>query len=260
MSTAQANPTSTYAKFEDRHWWYVGRRHIMCRLVHQLLEASERPLILDVGCGPGANVAALAAEYRCVGIDDAPAAIDQARRRFPAVQFVCGTAPESVPEVAAAADLIVLMDVLEHIGEDKTFLGSLVSQAKPGAHLLITVPADPKMWSPHDEAVGHVRRYGVGDLSALWEDLPVSTQLVSFFNSRLYVPVRLARIAARLRGKGHGGTGAEETDLRLPPKVVNEALTRLFAGEADALLDGLACGRAPYRRGVSLLGILRRTP
>jgi hypothetical protein len=62
---------------------------------------------------------------------------------------------------------------------------------RAGALVLITVPADMRLWSTHDETLLHYRRYDIGRLRAIREDLPVNVRLLCYFNSRLYLPVRM---------------------------------------------------------------------
>ena len=83
-----------HADIEQRHWWFVGRRRILCRLVAEVLPPiAAKRVIVDVGCGTGGNIAALADRYRCVGIDTSAEAIELARQRFPHVRFIAGRAP-----------------------------------------------------------------------------------------------------------------------------------------------------------------------
>lgn len=252
------NPVSAYALFEDEHWWFAGRRQILQRLVRRLVEPSRDGLVIDVGCGPGGNLSSLAGMYRCLGIDNSPEAIDLARKRFPAIEFVCGAAPVDIPNQAAEADLWLLMDVIEHVDDDRSLFRGLASAAKPGSHFLITVPADPALWSPHDEAAGHYRRYTPETLADLWSGLPFETRLLSAYNARLYWPVKAVRTATAALGRGHGGREAQGLDLRLPPAPVNELLSGLFATEATRLAAALENGRPGFRHGVSLIAILRR--
>src|SRR4029079_14886838 len=56
-------------------------------------------------------------------------------------------------------DLILLLDVLEHIADDVAALAAARRALRPGGHLLVTVPALPWLWSRHDEANHHHRRY-----------------------------------------------------------------------------------------------------
>jgi 2-polyprenyl-3-methyl-5-hydroxy-6-metoxy-1,4-benzoquinol methylase len=257
----QANPTTAYANFEHDHWWYVGRRRIATSLVHSILAPSMERLIVDVGCGPGGNIASLAHEYACVGIDTSPLAIEFARGRYPEMSFRCGFAPEDLGDEAAQADLFTVMDVLEHVEHDRDLLEALVAAAKPGAHFLLTVPADPALWSPHDEAVGHLRRYTKDRFETLWKELDLEPLFVSHFNSWLYLPVKIIRTLTARKGKGYGDVSAvaEGTDLRMPPAPVNALLASLFGAESGPLVRALATGRAPYRRGVSLIAVLRRS-
>ena len=229
-------------------------------MVLQLMQPSTSRLIVDVGCGPGGNLASFAAMFTCLGVDTSETAIDLARHRFPGVEFVCGIAPHDIPEQAARADLWLIMDVLEHVDNDRAMLAALVAAAKPGALFFITVPADPTLWSPHDDAAGHRRRYTRDTLCSLWRDFPVEERLVSAYNARLYWPVRAVRAVTSRLGRGHGTQDAEGLDLRFPPAPFNGILTALLTNEAVRLTDALGRRRRGYRRGVSLISVLERVP
>ena len=259
MTASQPNPTASYARFEDEHWWYIGRRQVVGAIAERLVPPGEGRLAVDIGCGPGANIAALSDRYRCFGVDTAPAAIEFAEERFPQVRFACGVAPDVLGAAAGEADLIVIMDVFEHVAQDRAMLTAIVDAAKPGAHFIITVPAEPSLWSPHDDAVGHLRRYTKTTLAALWRGLPLEPLVVSAYNARLYPLVKTVRTVGRRRGRAHGDGAAEGTDLRLPPAPVNRALAALFGGESKRLIAALEGRRTPYSRGVSLIAALRLT-
>jgi SAM-dependent methyltransferase len=245
-----------HADIEERHWWFVGRRRIMREVVQRLVPAGDGKTVVDVGCGTGANIASLADDYRTVGIDTSAEAIDHARRRFPKVKFICGLAPDDLNGIAGQACLYCLMDVLEHVPDDFLLLSRLLAASTPGCQFLITVPADQRLWSQHDESFGHYRRYDLKRLVRVWEGLPVTTRMASYFNSRLYPAVRAIRTLNRWRGRASGPAG---TDLALPAGAINRALSGLFAGESKVLLDLLGSRRsAGYRAGVSLMAVIRR--
>jgi SAM-dependent methyltransferase len=253
MQTAQFQ---LHAQIEQRHWWFVARRRIVARLIEELLPPDPSTTIVDVGCGTGANLAALANRYRCVGIDTSPEAIGLASERFSQVKFLCGLAPEGLGEEMDRARLVLLMDVLEHVSDDFALFSNLVAAARPGTYFLVTVPADRRLWSQHDESFGHYRRYDRQRLEQVWNGLPVSTLLCSAYNSRLYRAVKAARTWSRWRGRAAGAAG---TDFRLPAAPLNRLLEALLAGEARRLVAALG-GRPQqgYRRGVSLIAVLRR--
>jgi hypothetical protein len=201
------------------------------------------------------------------------------------VQFIAGRAPQDLGELAAQARLFLLTDVLEHVPDDYAMLSELLAAASPGSYFLVTVPADESLWSEHDESFGHYRRYDPARLEGVWAGLPVTTLLLSYFNSRLLPMVRLVRAWNRRRGRAAGQAG---TDFWLPSRPINALLTATFAGEATRLTAALRkregvepsrlcfsltprCGQEvessdvmlkhnlhPYHAGASLLALLRR--
>ncbi len=245
-------------EIELKHWWFRARREILRKLIAQVAPPSPDTLLVDIGCGTGANIGALAEDYACVGMDLSPQAIRLARSRFHAVRFLCGTSPEDLGSVLQKARLFLFNDVLEHVADDRGLLAPFIEAAAPGTWFLITVPADRTLWSPHDEHHGHYRRYDKRELEMLWRGLPVAPALVSYFNSRMYPLVKVARTINRRLGRTSGDAG---TDLRIPHARVNRFLERVFAGEADVLAGVLRGVRpAGYRFGVSLVAMLRKLP
>jgi SAM-dependent methyltransferase len=253
----QSDQFQLHAEIEERHWWFRGRRSIVRRLLAEIAPPSAGRRIVDVGCGTGANIASLADAYVCHGIDPSAEGIALARQRFPAVKFTCGLAPEAFGPEERDADVLLAMDVMEHVPDDFLFASSLLGALKPGGHFLITVPADAALWSAHDEAFGHYRRYSRPRLERVWRDLPVTPLLVSHAMARLYPVVRAVRSWNRGRGQAAGEAG---TDFTMPPAPVNTALEWLLAGEASRLVAALSNPARAYRRGVSLIAILRREP
>ena len=243
-----------HARVEDRHWWFTGRRRIARALVERLAPPGAGQAVLDIGCGTGANLAALADGWRCRGIDASEEAVRLARQRFPALEFACEADPLAREDWIAEADVVLLMDVLEHVADDFLLLSRVLSALRAGAHALITVPADPRLWSRHDESFGHFRRYQIERLRATWSGLAVSERMLCGFNSRLLPLIRAVRCVNRRLGRTAGHAG---TDFHLPPAALNRLLEGLLAGEARTLLGALE-GREGYRAGASLIAVLRR--
>ncbi len=256
----QSDQFHLHGDIEQRHWWFVARRRIISELVHRLVppQAAEgaRPMVIDVGCGTGANIAALAGEYSCLGIDTSDEAIELATQRFAGVEFRQGFAPDDLHDCIGDAALIMLNDVLEHVSDDFELFSKLLAAARPGTYFLMTVPADMALWSVHDESFGHYRRYDADRFQRVWQGLPVDPLLLSYFNSRLYPLIRTIRTLNRRRGKASGRVG---TDFAMPAALTNRVLTSVFAGERHRLANLLANGgNRGFRRGVSLITVLRR--
>ena len=144
-----------------------------------------------------------------------------------------------------AYDLIALLDVLEHVVDDKGSLAAILTRLKPGAALLLTVPANPWMWSAHDTAHHHHRRYRKREIATLARDAGYEIELLSPFNSLLFPPIAAARFIGRLRGD-------QSSDDAMPGAAVNKALKTIFGLERGLI------GRVPMPFGVSLVAVLRR--
>ncbi len=252
----QSEQFQLHADIEARHWWFVARRQILAEVIGAVLPASKQTTIVDVGCGTGANLATLADRYDCVGIDTSADAIRLAQARFPGVEFIHGVAPRDLGPAIDRAALVLISDVLEHVADDFRLASELLATMRPGSFLLVTVPADSTLWSGHDRAFGHYRRYDAARLASVWQGLPVETIFLSHFNSRLYPIVKAVRMWNQHRGKTDGLAG---TDFRLPAAGVNAALTGIMAGERGRL-SRLAKGEnvRPFSHGVSLMALLRR--
>lgn len=250
-----------HAELEERHWWFTARRRIVRRLLALLIPPDA--LVIDIGCGTGANIASLMPPYRGLGVDPSAAALDRAKRRFPSAEFIHGEAPAALGERFTEGDALLMLDVLEHVADDGGLLDRITSAARCGAVLLMTVPADPELWSPHDEAFGHHRRYTLETFRELWQGLSLSPWLCSYYCSRLYPIIRVVRRWTAFRGRS---AGREGTDFRLPPRPLNRFLEWLFAGEGAKLeaalrrrlAHGPLEGPPPYRRGSSLIAVLRK--
>ncbi len=196
-----ARQYEAHAAHEDVHWWFLARRTILLDIITHLLAGEKgRPLVVDVGCGTGGTVAALAGHYDVLGVEPAAEAVAIARRRHPGCAFVEGTAPEAVAARIAEARVVLLTDVLEHVADDAGLLGSLVSGCRPDTWFVVTVPADMRLWSGHDEVLGHFRRYDPRGFAALWRSLPVACHLLAPFNTRLAPRGRFVRRVRPPRG------------------------------------------------------------
>ena len=145
-------------------------------------------------------------------------------------------------------DVVLLADVLEHVEHHHEFLRDLVAQLKPGATLIITVPAHPWLWSPHDAALGHFRRYTQATLRETWAALPVRTHFLSHFNTLLLPLIALARYAAP---KPTTAT-ATHTDLQQHGPVMDRLLYAIFNAETFWLRHA----RLPW--GCSALAVLQK--
>ena len=227
---------------EDRHWWFTARREILLHLIGQTVP--DGASILDIGCGTGFMLEALLPRYDAWGME--PDAAVRARVR-PSVRdrVLAGDTGDLSALGGRTFDLILLLDVLEHTEDDLGALRGACRALAGGAHLLISVPAAPELWSDHDVRNGHFRRYAAESFGALLTAAGLDASVLTHINSRL-LPL------ARAHRRSASADLARELDL--PSAPVNALLRRIFAGERHALPRG-------YARGLSLVAVahLHRT-
>ncbi|MFZ1994835.1 MAG: class I SAM-dependent methyltransferase [Solirubrobacteraceae bacterium] len=234
---------------DEHHWWYRGRRRVIRAELNRLpLPANAR--VLDAGCGSGRTLVELARYGGEVsGIELNTEAAELARGR--GVGEVQVGRLEELPWDEATFDLITCLDVIEHVPDDVTALVELRRVARPGGWLLVTVPAYQALWSRHDEANHHYRRYSRALLRAAARSAGWQIQRMSSFNSLLLAPAAAVRLAQRRMGERNG----QSNDLDLGPAWLNDVLERPLALEASWLARGRTL---PF--GLSLVAVLRRAP
>lgn len=210
---------------EDVYWWFVARRQLAVEVVRAELTRNPGARLLDVGCGTGANLEAFAAVTRVAGIDASADALEFCHRR--GVVSVAGGAIERLPFADATFDIVTAMDVLEHTDDDLAALEELRRVCKPGGLLFATVPAYGFLWSEHDEALKHRRRYTAHELRNKLTIRGFDIERSSYFITALFFPVLLLRVYQGFVKK----SAYPQTALKLLPRWLNSALIGLHAIE-----------------------------
>jgi SAM-dependent methyltransferase len=187
-------------------FWHRLRWHV----VGQYLPA-DRPLVLvDVGAGTGLlgeflEDARPNVTYRFIEpIDSLNARLQE--------RFGPAANARTVEEVDTA-DVVSVLDVIEHQEDDRAFVSAIVGHMRPGALLLLSVPALPWLWSKWDAALGHHRRYDRRTFRALLDPNAVEVQELSYLFPEMVVP-------ALVRKRRDRAADAELPEL---PPTVNAA-------------------------------------
>lgn len=141
----------------------------------------------------------------------------------------------------------MLLDVLEHIDNDVASLRTLAALLAPGGYLILTVPAFPFLWSPHDEEHHHKRRYRAAGLHKVIESTGLRLSYLSHFNTWLFPLVAAIRLARKIYPANEVGR-----DVQLPGPTVNSMLQAVFGSERRWI------GKLRMPFGVSLLAVARK--
>ncbi len=233
---------------DEHHWWYRGRRRIIRAELDRLpLPADAR--VLDAGCGSGRTLQELVDYGQVSGLELNTEAAELARERGLG-EVVIGRL-EELPWDDSTFDLITCLDVIEHVPDDVAALVELRRVCRPGGWLLVTGPAYQALWSRHDEANHHYRRYSRPRLRSSAAAAGWRIERVSAFNSLLLAPAAAVRLAQRR----FGTTDRYTSDLDLGPAWLNNVLEWPLALEAKWLAGGRT-----LPAGLSLLALLRRPP
>jgi SAM-dependent methyltransferase len=231
------------ADLDSRHWWYRARREVLAKLIARKVRPPRKARILEIGCATGHNLRMLArfGEVEAVELDAEARAIATQRLGRPVAE---ARLPELAGVPEGSYDLVALLDVLEHVEDDRAALASIARRLKPGGALLITVPAFQWMWSVHDEVNHHKRRYTKKTLRAAIDQAGLRADFVGYFNSILFPLAVTGRQIGRLTGK-------LDSDDKMPARPVNAFLQAVFA------LERYGIGRVPFSPGVSIAAVVR---
>lgn len=238
----------SYAQLEQWHWWFRGREQILTHVLRRELAPLRATSILSVGCGPAEGLRwlrAFSGDLGCVvGLDSGAV---HARNLGPGFHYIVGGL-EDMPLRSSSFDVVLVLDVLEHLNEDTDGLRQAARLLKNGGLLIVTVPAMPSLWGGQDVVSHHRRRYKMKSFLRLFQLLHVSQVRVTYFNTLLFPPIATVRWARALAGQRY----RDRTDFNdNHPGLINRILARIFAAERHLV------GRVPLPFGVSLLAIAR---
>jgi SAM-dependent methyltransferase len=231
---------ASYRRLYAEHWWWRSREAFVLDRIHSMFGPGDIGPILDVGCGDGLFFSKLRAFGTPEGIEIDPA--------------VFGTTPAAPNIHVGPFDrsfqpgktfrLILMLDVIEHVGDDVGFLRRAVELLSPGGRIMITAPALEWIWTQHDELNRHVRRYTRRRLAAVAREAGMSIEESRYFFFWT-VPVKLM---VRARERLFGSTAGRLPTI--PSGPLNAALTA-FSRAEHVLLGriGAPLGSSLYLAG-----------
>lgn len=239
---------AAYAAMYRGHWWFRARRRVLLEALGTPPRHAAHRRVLDVGCGDGLFFSDLAAFGRVEGIEVEEALLDPAGPHRSTIRI---TPLGQDPRDREPHDLVVALDVMEHVEDDAAFAAGLFAATAPGGRLLLTVPAFEQLWDRHDEVNHHFRRYTPASLRARLEGAGFKLDVCRCVFPSLYGPKRA--VAAHNRRR-RAGQRAEVDQLRMPPGWLNRLAESWLVAE-DRLQR-----RLQLNVGSSVLAEARRAP
>jgi 2-polyprenyl-3-methyl-5-hydroxy-6-metoxy-1,4-benzoquinol methylase len=209
----------------EEHWYYVAKGNALL----QFLEGYAAHEVLDIGAGSGFFSKRLV----CAGICERAVCVDTAYT-VDRTEIHCGRQIiflRSIDQVTQ--DMILMMDVIEHVDDDVGFIRAYTDQMPQGAVLLVTVPAFQFLWSGHDVFLEHKRRYTLTSLHRTIDRAGLDVIRSRYFFSILFPAICALRLGGRL--KLASSNIAPRSDLRIHSAWTNGLLTALHELERRSL-------------------------
>lgn len=151
--------------------WVPSPRYLQRRWnVLSHVDKLPRGSLLEVGSGAGMLLHELTrAGFRCTALESSAPARELISRL--AEESGVKIRVESTPDAGwtESFDVVVAMEVLEHIENDVAALSQWRQWLRPGGSLVLSVPAHMRRWGPADVWAGHYRRYEKESLRQLLE-------------------------------------------------------------------------------------------
>lgn len=243
-----ATDFATLAAIESGNFWFRARNRLITWAIRRYFSRPAK--ILEIGCGTGFVLAEMRRAFPdavVCGSEASGAGLAFAAQRVPSALLFQMDA-RNIP-YRDEFDVIGAFDVLEHIGEDEKVLSEMHAALNAGGGIVVTVPQHAFLWSPVDEAAGHVRRYSGPELVGKAERAGFRVERTTSFVS-LLLPLMAA---SRLFRRRQSGRKLAESEFAAPPAAAY-VLERTLDLERGLISMGLS-----LPAGGSLLMIARKS-
>lgn len=233
---------------DELHPWYKARMVLINEVIGTNISLDAK--VLDFGCGSGAVLEMLKNKglVNIRGADVSESCVTLAKSRGLEVNLI---KPGYSELVKRKYDLILLLDVLEHIENDLEVLSILRSSLSDNGRILITVPAHNFLWRSHDDANHHYRRYSRKSLVKLIADSDCTIIHLRWWNSIMFLGFLFISIRDKLSKRFFKDTSKKEDNFDLPSKFISKVILRILSIESKSELLGKCMG-------VSLIALIKK--
>lgn len=221
------------------HWYYRSKALALRSMVEPY-----RPFhrILDVGAGDGF----FSKELLRQGVAAEATCVDPGYEREWEETLPGGSVVRFRKAVESSkADLVILMDVLEHVDDDVALLSEYSGLVGPGRLVAITVPAFQLLWSSHDDFLEHRRRYTLRGLEALMRSSGVEVLRSHYFFGGVFPAAAASRLVSRRRN-----SGAATSSLKVHHPATDRALGAICRAETRVQRLNRVAGLSVFAIGV----------
>ncbi|HOE62936.1 MAG TPA: class I SAM-dependent methyltransferase [Candidatus Sumerlaeota bacterium] len=236
---------------ENTYWWFQGRKKILFRMIERFgLLKGGKARALDIGCGTGLILEELNGRATALGLDFSHQALSFCKKR--GLDNLISGDVSQLPIADSSLDLVLALDLFEHVKDDVSLVRDIYRILKPGGYLLATVPAHQYLWSSHDEALHHFRRYSHSGFRKLIAGNGFTLEKYSFLITFTYFPILAFRIVQKVFRRFKPTDQSPKTHIIILPNFINAALIRVLE------MEGMLLERMNLPIGVSLICIAKK--
>jgi len=221
------------ARAEQSHFWFRGFRWFVKPEVARAVAGRTSPMLLDCGCGTGANVSWLREFGDAYGFDLTWNGLELGRQM--GRQRMARASIAQIPFPTGRFDVATSFDVFQCLPDpvERAALSEMYRVLKPGGRLILNVAALELLRGSHAALSEEVRRYTPARLRQAVEDAGFTIDRLTFVNASLFPMMLPVRVAQRLVSRGEAPPG--EFEITVPAAPVNGVLSALVGLEAAAL-------------------------
>ncbi len=177
----------------------ASRAHALSQI--KKYSSNKSSVILDIGCSSGFLIEKVELELPdsfVIGADVVLGPLSKLAAKKPAIPLLhfdltrCPLPDNSI-------DVVVLLNVLEHIEDDRLAVQHIYRILKPGGVAVIEVPANPKLYGVYDELLMHFRRYRLHDLRRLFSNEGFTVLKQSYLGFFIYPGFYLVKQLQKLK-------------------------------------------------------------
>lgn len=233
-------------QYED-NWYFAARAEVLTAFIRHFAKIGPGRHIADLGAGTGGILVKLASEAFAVGLEENEHLIREGRRRY-GLLLVRANLVQGIPFREEVLDLVLMLDVIEHVEDVLTLLTSVKRVLRPGAEIIVSVPAFRALWSHHDELHHHKRRYCKAELCEVLRAAGFLYSRVTYFNSFLLPVIFVSRKLEKLSRSW----ARSASDYEKAPAIMSRLLRWIFSQERHFITR---CG---FPVGVSLVAVAKK--
>lgn len=231
---------------EKSYWWHVAKLGLIHIFLTKYCPPNSERKIVDVGCGTGLVTENLGRYGDVLGIDISEEALKFCRQRGISNVRLGSLTDSGLAD--SSLDLATTFDVLEHLDDDLAGIKEVYRILKPGGIFFLTVPAHKFLWSEHDEALHHRRRYSRKELLAKLEKANFRVERVTYYIFFFFPLVFAYRTFQSFFVK----SSFPKTSYIILPDWLNNLFIRILQIEARLIK------RVNFPIGVSLVCVARK--